>query len=307
LPFSVSLVKVTPFEHTQGTCYGAPMAKRVALVTGTSSGIGREIVRLLAAQGYTVFAGVRKQADADKLVLENNPGTVPLLLEVTEESSIHEAVEKITPMLNADDSFALVNNAGITVGGPMELLDMKALRQQFDVNVFAPIAMTQAFLPLLRAHHGRVVLMGSLFGRIALPFVAPYAGAKYSLEAFADSLSMELRPWGIKVILMEPGNIATPIWETTKKRVSATIDAVPPEKLDLYRIALESFERLTDGYAATGLHPSRVARRVAHALAARHPRTRYPVGADAHIYGRIGPLLPDSIRHRILYRLSLRR
>ena len=278
---------------------------RSALVTGASSGIGRECVLHLAAKGFRVFAGVRKQEDADALARAGLPAIVPIMLEVTDESSIRAATAAVSPLLHADESFALVNNAGITVAGPLELLDVAAIRQQFDVNVFAPIAVTQAFLPLLRSHRGRIVLMGSLFGRIALPFVAPYAGAKFALEAFADSLSLELREWGIRVILMEPGNVATPIWRRTKERTAASVGALPEERLSLYRTALGSFERLTDSYSATGIPPRRVAWKVAHALTTRRPRTRYPVGWDARVYGRLGPLLPDRLRHWILYRLTL--
>jgi NAD(P)-dependent dehydrogenase (short-subunit alcohol dehydrogenase family) len=285
----------------------AGMALRTALVTGASSGIGRECVRHLAARGFKVFAGVRRQEDADALSREGIPSTVPLILEVTDDASIHAAARAVGALLHADDSFALVSNAGMTVGGPLELIDIAAIRQQFEVNVFGPIAMIQAFLPLLRTHRGRIVLMGSLFGRIALPFVAPYAGAKFALEAFADSLSLELRESGIRVILMEPGNIATPIWGRTKQRIRASVITLPEERLAPYRKALDSFERLTDGYAESGIPPLRVARTVARALAARRPRNRYPVGWDARIYGRLGPLLPDRIRLWILYRITLRR
>jgi NAD(P)-dependent dehydrogenase (short-subunit alcohol dehydrogenase family) len=281
--------------------------RKSVLVTGASSGIGRECALLLAARGFRVFAGVRRQEDAAALSIDAPTNVHPLILEVTDPASIKTAADAICASLDPSDAFSLVNNAGITVAGPLELLEMSALRRQLEVNVVAPVAVTQAFLPTLREHRGRIILMGSLFGRIALPFVAPYAAAKFALEAIADSLALELQPWGIPVSLLEPGNIATPIWRRTKERALASVGTLPAEKLGLYRDALQSFEELTDWYARTGIPASRVARVVVRALTARQPRLRYRVGMDARFYGTFGPLLPDRLRQWILRLVVLRR
>jgi NAD(P)-dependent dehydrogenase (short-subunit alcohol dehydrogenase family) len=281
--------------------------RKCVLVTGASSGIGRECATLLAARGFKVFAGVRRQEDAVALASAAPADIRPLMLDVTDPVSIEAAAAMIRASLDPSDWFSLVNNAGITVAGPLELLEMGALRRQLEVNVLGPVAVTQALLPTLREHRGRIILMGSLFGRIALPFVAPYAAAKFALEAIADSLSLELQPWGISVSLLEPGNIATPIWQRTKERAMASVGALPADKLGLYREALHSFEKLTDWYAKSGIPASRVARIVARALTARRPRIRYRVGMDARFYGTFGPLLPDRFRHWVLRLAVLRK
>jgi NAD(P)-dependent dehydrogenase (short-subunit alcohol dehydrogenase family) len=162
---------------------------------------------------------------------------------------------------------------------------------------------TRVFLPLMRARRGRIVIMGSIFGRIALPFVAPYAAAKFALEAVADSLSLELHAWRIPVTLLEPGNIATPIWSKTKNRTEHDVSGTAPERYALYKDGLEAFERLTDSYARSGIKPARVARYVARALEARRPRARYRVGLDSKVIGYFGPRLPSRLRYWILRRV----
>ena len=281
------------------------MTRRSVLVTGASSGIGRECALHLAARGFTVFAGIRRPEDGKRLVDAALGHVVPVALDVTDEESLDEATKRVGELIEEDSSFSIVNNAGITVAGPLELIGASAMRRQLDVNVIGTVAVIERFLPLVRRRTGRIVIMGSLFGRIALPFVSPYAAAKFALEAITDSLSLELRQWGIRVVLLEPGSIATPLWKKTKEMVLESVTAHPRQGLDLYRTALESFERLTDSYAARGISPSRVAAVVERALVARRPRTRYLVGRDAKVFGRVAPLLPDRLRHWIVARLTL--
>jgi NAD(P)-dependent dehydrogenase (short-subunit alcohol dehydrogenase family) len=283
------------------------MEKHAVLVTGSSSGIGRETALLLAARGFQVFAGVRTEEAAARLSKDAQGSLTPVRIDVKDEATIQAAERTISSSLGADASFALVNNAGITVAGPLELLTTAALRDQLDVNVLGPIAVTRVFLPLLRKRRGRIVIMGSLFGRLALPFVAPYAAAKFALEAVADSLALELRDWKIPVTLLEPGNIATPIWEKSKSRVMDEFSSVPKELYDLYSDNLNAFETLTNNYAKTGIPPVRVAKTVARALSVRRPRNRYRVGWDSKVYGCIGPRLPSKLRYWILWHFVYRR
>ncbi len=216
------------------------MEDRAIVVTGASTGIGRECVRLLASQGYRVFAGVRTPQDAQALVQEVPQGLTPVFLDVTDATSIRAAVEVVSKA-RSDGLYGLVNNAGITVAGPLEVLPIDALRRQIEVNVIGPVAVTQAFLPLLRKARGRIVLMGSILGRVALPYVGAYSISKFALEAVTDSLGMELAESGVSVSLMEPGNIATPIWAKSKQRFLDTMNGNPG--MELYRARMDSVRR----------------------------------------------------------------
>src|SRR5262245_5535409 len=177
------------------------------VITGASSGIGRAM--RLDQLGFHVFAGVRNPADGDALKSKSSERLSPVLLDVTSEDSIARAARSI-----GDAPIAgLVNNAGIAVGGPLEMVPIPLWRKQFEVNVIGQVAVTQAFLPLLRVGRGRIVNIGSIAGRSALPFTSPYCSSKFALEGLSDSLRMELRQWGISVSIVEPGSIRTPIWE----------------------------------------------------------------------------------------------
>jgi NAD(P)-dependent dehydrogenase (short-subunit alcohol dehydrogenase family) len=177
------------------------------------------------------------------------------------------------------------------------------LRRQFDVNVFGQVAVTQAFLPLLRVHSGRIVFMGSLFGRIAPPLVAPYSAAKFAIEAIADAFAVELWPWRIKVSLLEPGSIATPIWDKSKHTIVATYRESTPEARELYKDTQGSMLRLADWFGRAGITPQKVAQVVKKALCARRPRTRYLVGWDAKFFGTIVPHGPDRLRYWVMRRI----
>jgi NAD(P)-dependent dehydrogenase (short-subunit alcohol dehydrogenase family) len=283
------------------------MQKRSALVTGASSGIGRECALLLESLGFQVFAGVRRAEDADSLRKAGAGTVVPVMIDVSIPTSIRDAVLAVSAALDADSSFGLVNNAGMTVAGPLEVLPVDSLRQQLEVNVIGQVAVTQAFLPLLRSHNGRIVIMGSVLGRVSAPYVGPYAAAKFALEAIADSLSLELRAWGIRVVLLEPGNIATPIWEKSKNKVLQVLDSLDPERRALYAGARADIERLAAAFARGGIPSAAVAKTVVKALTSRVPRTRYRVGLDSKFLSTFAPITPDRLRHWITRRvLSLK-
>ncbi len=282
------------------------MQARTVVVTGTSSGIGRAIALRLAARGYRVFAGVRRREEGDALLRDAPIGLSPVILDVADAAWIAAARAEIAGSLDGGLS-ALVNNAGLTVVGPLELLPIEALRRQFEVNLFGQIAVTQAFLPQLREARGRIILMGSILGKLSIPFVAPYAATKFGLEAVADSLAVELAEWGIAVSLIEAGNVATPIWGKSKDLGYELAQSWPEKGWELYRGQLESFQAYAEREGRSGIAAERVAAVVERSLQARRPRSRYAVGWDSRLLGRIAPLLPARLRQRIVRRVVLSR
>ena len=260
-----------------------------ALVTGASSGIGEATARHLASLGWEVFAGVRKDADAERLA--GTPNVTPLKLDVTDEKSIRTATAEIGDRLDG-----LVNNAGIAVTGPLELLPLAEYRRQLEVNVIGQIAVTQALIPALRSTHGRIAFMSSIGGVVALPMVGPYAASKFAIEAITDSLRRELRPWRIHVAAIEPGAIATPIWDKGSAEVDRLTEEMGAENVDgLYGGIIRNMRAEVADYGTTGTPPEKVAQAVAHALTAKRPRTRYLVGGDAKQRAFAARWLPDRV------------
>jgi NAD(P)-dependent dehydrogenase (short-subunit alcohol dehydrogenase family) len=282
-------------------------ARPAVLVTGASKGIGEACVLLLAAQGYRVFAGVRREQDGEALQRAGGASITPVLLDVTDPAQI-AAAAALVRNASAGGLYGLVNNAGIAVAGPLEFLPPEELRRQLDVNVVGQIAVTQAFLPLLRAARtagadrraGRIIFMSSTSGRSSLPFIGPYAASKFALEAAADALRVELRPFGVRVVLVEPGVIMTPIWETSVARAREAIEHMPPEAHRYYgRTMTAVLDRISG--SMRGLPPGRVAAVVAGALAAGRPRSRYVVGMDARARIALDALLPTRVRDWLVH------
>jgi NAD(P)-dependent dehydrogenase (short-subunit alcohol dehydrogenase family) len=265
---------------------------RTALVTGASSGIGAACAVRLVRGGWRVLAGVRREGDAP-------PGTEEVLLDVTDAEQARAAAERV------DELHALVNNAGIAIASPLEAIPLDELRRQLEVNVVGQVAVTQACLPQLRKVRGRVVFVGSIAGRSALPFLSAYAASKHALEAIGDSLRIELSPWGIHVAVVEPGTIATPIWQTAAATAEAIQARVPEETLGLYRDRVAAFRRAAATAGRRGAPVERVAETIEHALTAERPRTRYLVGRDARIRAGV-ERLPDRWRDSVYERLLLR-
>ncbi len=261
------------------------------LVTGSSTGIGKATAKELARQGHRVYAGVRSQEACEKLAGIAN--LHPLILDVTDAASIQEALARITKDGAGLD--ALVNNAGIVVAGPIELLPMKELRQQFEVNVFGLIAMTQAFLPMLRKSHGRIVNVGSIAGKVTTPFIGAYSGSKYAVEAFSDALRRELEPQGIRVSLIEPGAVKTPIWKKSSDKAFAMRDHADPELVQVYQERMTRVEKAMDKVAKNAIPVDAVVAAIAHALTSSFPKSRYLVGNEAKIAGLMARLMPDQV------------
>lgn len=278
-------------------------AAGAVVITGASSGIGRATALRLARSGFRVYAGVRSDPDAESLRSEGLAGLAPLHLDVTDADALAAAADRVGSEVGERGLAGLVNNAGIGVGGPLEYIDLGDLRRQLEVNVVGPVAVTQAFLPLLRRGGGRVVMVGSISGRLAAPFAGPYAASKFALEALCDSLRVELAPWGLQVSLVEPGDIDTPIWDKTQRYADEAEARLPAEGRERYGEAIAHVrERLRES-ARNASPPSRCAEAIEHALTARRPRTRYLVGGDAVAQAWLARLLPDRLRDRLITRI----
>jgi NAD(P)-dependent dehydrogenase (short-subunit alcohol dehydrogenase family) len=273
----------------------ASTAKSV-VITGASSGIGAACALHLDKLGLRVFAGVRKQVDAEALKSKASPRLTPIALDIADTLSISTAATAVAGVVGAAGLDGLVNNAGVVVTGPVEFLPLPELRRQLEINVVGQVAVTQAFLPLIRTARGRIVNMGSIAGRLATPFSSAYGASKFALEALTDALRLELAPWGISVSIIEPGAVATPIWEKGARAGEAMLAAAPPEALVLYAEAIEAFRKTSAQSAKNAADPMDVARAVEHALMAARPKTRYVVGRRAKIGAAMALLMPDRVR-----------
>lgn len=265
---------------------------RSVVVTGASTGIGRACALHMDRLGWQVFAGVRSQRDAASLRRESSEHLVPLLLDVTDPASVRKAMTAVAKILGGLGLSGLVNNAGIPYGGPVEFLDLNEVRRLYEVNLFGAIAVTQAYLPLLRQARGRIVNMSSVGGMVSAPFVSPYASSKFALEALSDALRMELHPWGMHVSVIEPGAIDTPIWDKAGDVIQSLVRGAPEEGRRLYGTAIEG---MSGRFLRHGISSDAVTRAVAHALASPHPKARYRIGFEGALIHLV-QLLPDRLR-----------
>jgi NAD(P)-dependent dehydrogenase (short-subunit alcohol dehydrogenase family) len=273
-------------------------SSRHVLITGASTGIGRECAAHLARLGFAVLAGVRNDADAS--TLEAIDHVKAIRVDVTCGDSIAAAAEKVRCITGEAGLCGLINNAGIGVFGPIEFVPIADWRRQFDVNIFGQIAVTQAMLPLLRqhvAHSGmwsaRIVNMSSIAGRLAQPIFGPYCASKFAMEAFSDSLRLELRGQGIHVCVVEPGAIDTPIWHKGFETESAIAEDHPARKL--YGAAITGGFAAAKKAAKTAIPAEAVAKAVAACMTRRRPRTRYLVGMDAKSGAIFRAVTPDRM------------
>ncbi len=273
---------------------------RSVVVTGASSGIGRATVLHLAAAGWQVWAGVRAASDGDQLVHDSAGRVAPLLLDVTNARSVEEAAAVVARAVGADGLSALVNNAGVTGSGPVEYLALEEWRRVLEVNVLGQLAMTRAFLPLLRRGRGRIVFVGSVLGRVSMPLGGPYQASKHALAAIARSLRQELSSSGLEVVLLEPGAIRTPIWD---KNLQA-IEQLPVEARRHYGPFLQAGRRWSEEGRRDGIPPERVASVIESALTSARPRPRYLVGRDALMFAALDRLLPDRLLDHVIARRS---
>jgi NAD(P)-dependent dehydrogenase (short-subunit alcohol dehydrogenase family) len=260
------------------------------VVTGASSGIGLASALRLANAGWRVYGGARTEEAVAAL---REQGVEPLLLDVTDAGQIASAATAVGSELHG-----IVDNAGIAIAAPLELVPLEELRRQLEVNVVGQVAVLQAFLPALRAGRGRVVLMGSVGGRSALPFLGPYAASKHALEAFADVLRIELAPWGMTVSIVEPASVKTAIWTKGAEQADAMREGLAADAAELYAARIAKFREVALK-RGPGIDADVVARAVEHALTASRPKARYLVGRDAHLRAWI-ERLPTRLRDRLL-------
>lgn len=284
-----------------------------ALITGASTGIGEATALRLAGAGWTVLAGVRGEDAGARLAAKAPSGRVlPLRLDVTDFEQIRQAAGRVSELAGEGESSpgrldALINNAGIGYGGPLELLHPDELRDQFDVNVLGQVAVTQALLPALRAARthggtgGRIVFMSSVGGRVPMAFTAPYAASKHAIEAIGDALRVELASSGVQVTLIEPGSVLTPIWD--KARESGDRIAVPAQLEREYGHVPAAMDKVLHDTAKRGVPPEQVAQTIERALTARRMRARYVVGRDARAMIVAKRLLPDHVFDRVAKRV----
>jgi NAD(P)-dependent dehydrogenase (short-subunit alcohol dehydrogenase family) len=274
------------------------------LITGASTGIGRATALHLDAKGWRVFAGVRKEADADSLREASSKRLVPLMLDVTDAAQVAAAARTVEEQVGEAGLDGLVNNAGIAVPGPLETLPIDDFRRQLDINLTAQVGVTQAMLPAIRRARGRIVFITSIGGLMAFPMFGAYHAAKFGLEAVGDVFRQELRPWGIKVAIVEPGSTATPIWERGMDEADAVEGRAGDGHADLYGKSVAAYREVAMKTAARGIPPEKVAIKIEHALSARRPRTRYLVGADARGQALAIRLLPDRLVDRLIARAT---
>ena len=272
------------------------------VVTGASTGIGNACALHLDRIGFRVFAGVRRDEDAERLRAQASDRLTPVMIDVTDSESIRAAADQVTTALAGEPLSGLVNNAGIAVSGPVEYLPIEEVRKQLEVNFIGQVAVTQAFLPLLRRSRGRVVNIGSVGGEVALPFLSPYAASKHALEGFSDSLRREVETLGVRVSVVRPGAIQSSIWERGNAAADEVLGRVPPEAMEVYGDAVRGARAAANQRAKEAIPAQEVADVVEHALIADRPKTRYVVGRVGKIMVALERWLPDRVFDRLVAR-----
>ncbi len=269
------------------------------LITGAAGGIGVATVRRLDASGFQVFAGVRTASDGERLQREISTRITPVWLDITDHASIAQAVETVTRAIGKAGLVGLVNNAGMIVEGPIELISIDDARTQFEVNVIGQIAVTQAFLPLLRKAQGHIVNISAPTGQVAFPYLGVLSASKAALESVSDALRVELRPFGISISVIEPGAMQTEIFHKSAVHAQQVRQQLPGELLRLYAPALAAVAKALANQSLGS--PDVVGAAIVHALTSRRPRTRYLAGRGAGMIVVLR-LLPDRVRDGLLLR-----
>jgi NAD(P)-dependent dehydrogenase (short-subunit alcohol dehydrogenase family) len=269
------------------------------LVTGASTGIGAATVDALVDRGARVWAGVRREEDGQRLAREHGDRVRVLRFDVTDAEAVSAVGEQVVASGPLD---GVVCNAGVALPGPLEFLPIAALREQLEVNVLGQLRVIQAVLPAVRAGSGRIVVVGSIGGRIAGPMLGAYHASKFALVGLTDSLRAELAPWRIPVILVEPGAVATPIWSRGLANGTRVAAEMPPAAQELYEAQIAQARQHAERSARRGLPPHEAAAVIVRALTTPRPRPRYLVGRDA-----VAASVVARLPFRLLYRLSAAR
>jgi len=275
-------------------------ANRMAVVTGASSGIGLATAQELARRGFHVLAGVRTQQDADRLASDN---VEPVLVDITDEKQVTALADRVAHDPRGRRLGAVVNNAGVALNAPVEATPLAEWRRHFDVNFFGHVAVVQALLPaLIAGGNGRLVNVSSIGGRVAFPTYGAYAASKFALEGFSDVLRREVGRLGVKVIVIEPGTIATPLWGKGIAIMDTLAATMTADQHARYDDLIAAMHKQAQGQAASGILPLRAATVIADAIQARKPRTRYLVGRDAKLLAAMSGLLSDRTVDRLVAR-----
>ena len=275
------------------------------VVTGSSTGIGWGAAKVLIQNGFRVFGSVRKQADGERLQKEFGANFVPLLFDVTDAAAVQTGADKVAAALGGETLAGLVNNAGIAVAGPLLYLKIDEFRQQLEVNVTGQVIVTQAFAPLLGADRsrkgdpGRIVMITSVGGKNANPFMGPYCASKFAMEGLSESLRRELMLFGIDVIVVAPGAVATPIWDKAEE-VDVTQYANTPYMTQLQKIRTYMLTR-----GPKGLKPEKLGEAIHHALTTSNPKVRYTVSPDGFQDTLVNILPKRMVDRMIAGRLGL--
>jgi len=273
----------------------------MVVVTGASTGIGLACVKVLIAGGFRVFGSVRRQQDAERLSAEFGANFSPLIFDVTDAAAVAAAAQQVEAALGGQMLMGLVNNAGIAVPGPLLGLKIEDFTRQISVNLTGQLIVTQAFAPLLGAERtrrgapGRIVMISSVSGRNAMPFLGPYSASKFALEGLSESLRRELILFGIEVIIVAPGTVATPIWDKAD-----ALDVTPFANTP-YARALERLRFLMIAGGKKGLPAERIGETVQTALTASNPKTRYTV-TPAPFQNWMANRLPKRVVDRMIAR-----
>ena len=270
------------------------------LITGASTGIGRACAMRLDRAGWRVFAGVRKPEDAEALKAAASDHLIPVMIDVTQQSTIDAAREQIAEHVGDTGLGAIVNNAGIAVPAPIEFTETDELMWQLHVNVVGQVAVTKTFLPMLRQTKGRIIMVSSISGMLSAPVMGPYSASKHAIEAITDALRGEVRQFGIEVVAIQPGVIKTPIWEKGKDRAAEMREQFPEEAFELYGEFIDAAVQTAENGAKSGADPIVVAEAVLEALTIRKPKTRYRMGKGAKIAKALKQWLPDRVRDKLL-------
>lgn len=265
------------------------------LVTGAGRGIGRATALRLAAAGWDVIAGVRAVSDGDALVQDAPERVTAVPLDITDEGQLSALDAALPPALDA-----VVNNAGVVVGGPVEAVPLSELRRQLEVNVVGQVAVAQAVLPRLRRSRGRLVFVSSVSGRVATPMTGAYNASKFALEGMVDALRMELAPWGVRVSLIEPAQTDTDLWRGADDELASTVAQLSREHRDLYAKHIAGFRKTIPRSQRMAAPVDGVAATIERALTDRRPRARYVVGNGARAQVLLAQMTPTALRDVVL-------
>jgi NAD(P)-dependent dehydrogenase (short-subunit alcohol dehydrogenase family) len=269
-------------------------------VTGTSTGIGAATAIHLAANGFRVFSGVRSRADGRALQKRTSDELTPVIVDITDESTISAAADVVASAVGERGLAGLVNNAGIVKPGPIEFQPLADFRQQLEVNLVAHVAVIQAFLPLIRQGRGRIVNVGSIGGRLVLPIHGAYSASKFGMEALTDALRLELRQWRIPVCLVDPGATDTAIFGKTLAEIDGLGATLGEHGYGLYAEQVSAIRKLVEKTAADTEPATVLAKAIAQALMSEKPKTRYLAGKGAKEAAALARTAPDHVKDRAI-------